>query len=149
MIARGDLAPIELRRIKVADMGGGAMIHRQIEHLVEVAVVESAIPAHRDCVAAHDTGCGRGIEGVGQSFHILFVVATLHQKFKKSADRHVGDRIEMVELDTMTSPEFFSKLRLDRLLLGREKRSYRIAYEIQRQPAVWLAVTELVEEPKR
>ncbi len=149
MVARGDLAPIELRRIKVADMSGRAMVHRQIEHLVEVAVVQRAIPAHGDRVAAHDTGRGSRIEGVGQSFHILFVVAALHQKFKKPADRHIGDRIEMVELDTMASPEFFSKLRLDRLLLGREKRAYRIAHEIQRQPAARLSVAELVEESER
>ena len=46
MVARRDLAVIELSRIKVADMGGRAMVHRQIEHLVKVAVVEGTIPAH-------------------------------------------------------------------------------------------------------
>ena len=46
MVARRDLAVIELIRIKVADMGGCTMAHRQIEHLVEVAVVEGAIPTH-------------------------------------------------------------------------------------------------------
>ncbi len=133
MVARCDLALIELRRIKVADMSGRAMIHRQIEHLVEVAVVEGAVPAHRDRVAAHDAGRGSGIEGVGQSLHILLVVAALQEKLKKPADRHVGDRIEMVELDAMASPEFFSKLRFDGLLLGREKGSDRIADEVQRR----------------
>ena len=111
------------------------MIHRQIEHLIEVAVVEGAIPTHGDRVAAHDPGRGSGIEGVGQSFHVLLVVAALQEKLEKPADRHIGDRIEMVELDAMASPEFFSKLRFDRLLLGREKGAYRIADEIQRQPA--------------
>ena len=46
MVARRDLAVIELSRIKVADMGWRTMVYRQIKHLVEVAVVEGAIPAH-------------------------------------------------------------------------------------------------------
>ena len=55
----------------------------------------------------------------------------------------------MVELNAIAGPEFFSKLRFDRRLLGREKGSDRIADEIQRQPAARLAVTELIEEVKR
>ena len=51
MVARRDLALIELNRIKVSDMGWRTMVHRQIEHLVEVAVVEGAVPTHGDCVA--------------------------------------------------------------------------------------------------
>src|SRR5206468_11144840 len=77
MVARRDLALIELNRIKVADMGGHTMVHRQIEHLVEVAVVEGTIPTHRDRVAAHDAGRCSGVEGIGQSLHILLVVAAL------------------------------------------------------------------------
>ena len=146
MVARCDLALIELHQIKVADMSGGAMIHRQIEHLVEVAVVEGTIPTHGDCVAAHDTGRGSGVEGVGQSLHILFVVAALQEKLKKPADRHVGDRIKVVELDAMTSPEFFSKLRFDRLLPGREEGSYRIADQVQGKTTIGTAIPECIQE---
>ena len=149
MVARRDLSLIELNRIEVPDMGGRAMVHRQIEHLVEVAVVESPVPAHRDCVTAHHAGCGSGVEGVGQSLHIWLVVAALQEKLKKSADRHIGDCIEMVELDSMPSPQFFTKLRFDGLLLGGEKGSYRIADEIQGQPAVRLAIAESIEKAKR
>ena len=148
MVARCDLALIELNRIEVADMGGRAMVHWQIEHLVEIAVVQGAVPAYGDCVAAHDACRGSGIEGVGQSLHVLIVVAALQEKLKKSADWHVGDRIEAVELDAMADPEFFSKLCFDRLLLGREKSSNRIADEIQRQSTARLAVAEPIEEAK-
>ena len=149
MVARGDPASVELRWIEVANMSRYPMTHRQIEHLVEVAVVEGAIPAHGDRVAAHDTGRGSGIESAGQSFHILFVVAALQEKFEIPADRHVGDRIEMVEFDAMASPEFLSKLHFNRFLLGREKGSHGITHEIQRQPAARLAVAELIEKAKR
>lgn len=130
MVTRRDLTLIETNSIEVADMSGRTMIHRQIEHLVEVAIVNGAIPAYGDRIAAHDTSRGSGIEGVGQSFHVLLVIAALEEKLKKPADRHVGDRIEMVELDTMASQEFFSKLCFNGLLPGREKSSYRIAHEI-------------------
>ena len=146
MVARRDLALIELNWIKVADISGGTMVDRQIEHLVEVAVVEGAIPAHGDRVAAHDAVRGSGVEGVSQSFHILLVVAALQEKLKKSADRHVGDRIEMIELDVMASPEFFSKLRFDGLLLRREKGSYRIADQVQGEAAIGTAIPECIQE---
>ena len=45
MVAYRDLSLIQLHRVEVADMGWRAMVHRQIQHLVEVAVIESAIPA--------------------------------------------------------------------------------------------------------
>ncbi len=149
MVACRDLPPIELNRIEVADMGGRTIVHRQAEHLVEVTVVEGAVPTHGDGVAAHDASGGSGIEGVGQSLHILIVVAALQEKLKKSADRHVGDRVEAIELDAMARSEFFSKLRFDGLLLGREKGSDRITDEIQRQSTAGPSIAELVEEAKR
>src|SRR5256885_445336 len=130
VVARRDPAVMELPQIKVANMGRRTMAHRQIEHLVEVAVVEGAIPTHRDRIAAHDASRGSGVKGVGQPLHVLLVVAALQKKLEKSADRHVGDGIEMVELDAMASPEFFSKLRFGRLLVGREKGSCRIAHQV-------------------
>src|SRR5678809_81487 len=46
VVARRDLAVIELCRIKVPDMSWRTMAHRQVEHLVEVAVVERAVPTN-------------------------------------------------------------------------------------------------------
>ena len=46
MVTGGDLAVIELSRVKVTNMSGSPVRYRQIEHLVEVTVVEDAIPAH-------------------------------------------------------------------------------------------------------
>jgi hypothetical protein len=46
MVARRDPSMMELHRIKLTDMARRTMAHRQIEHLVEVAVVEGPIPTH-------------------------------------------------------------------------------------------------------
>ena len=145
MVTRRDLAVIELSRIEVADMGRRTMVHRQIEHLVEVTVVERAVPTHGDRVATHDAGRGNGVEGVGQSLHILLVVAALQEKLEKSADRHVGDRIEAVELDAMARQEFLSKLCFDRFLPGREKGSDRIAAQVQGEAAIGTAIPECIQ----
>jgi hypothetical protein len=47
MIAGNDLTMLELSRIEVSDVAWGAMVDRKVEHLVEVAIVQSAIPANR------------------------------------------------------------------------------------------------------
>ena len=145
MVAGCDLALMESIQIKVTDMSGRTMAHRQIEHLVEVAVVERAVPTYRDCISAHDAGRGSGIEGVGQSLHILLIVAALQEKLKKPTDRHVGDRIEVIELDAMASAEFFAKLRFDGFLLGGEKGSDWIADQVQDEAAIGTAIPESIQ----
>jgi hypothetical protein len=52
----------------------------------------------------------------------------------------------MVELDAMASPEFFSELRCDGLLLGREKGSYWIADQVQGEAAIGMAIPEFIQE---
>jgi len=149
MVVRDNLTLRELNRVEVADISGRALAHRQIQHLVEVAIVESSIPADRDGVAAHHAGGGSRIEGVGQSLHILLVIAALHEKLKKPADRHVGDRIEVVERNAVPGQEFFPELRFDGLLLGWEKGACRIVDEIEREPTARLSVAEPIEQPQR
>ena len=56
MVACHDLAMMELRRVEVSDMRRCFMVDREFEHLVEVAVVESAVPSDGQCVPAHDAG---------------------------------------------------------------------------------------------
>jgi hypothetical protein len=51
----------------------------------------------------------------------------------------------MVELDAVAGPEFFPKLRFDRLLLGRKKGPYRIADQIQSETAAGTAVSKCIQ----
>ena len=47
---------------------------RQAQLLIEVAVVDSPVPAHRDCVTAHHALCCRWVEGVDQQLHGITLV---------------------------------------------------------------------------
>jgi hypothetical protein len=46
----------------------------------------------------------------------------------------------------MASPEFFSKLRFNGLLLGREKGSYWIADQVQGEAGIGMAIPEFIQE---
>ena len=70
---------------------------RQLEHLVEVAVVERAVPADRQRVPAHEAGDGRRVEALRQELHVAGQVAALDQPLEEPVDRHVGERDEPVE----------------------------------------------------
>ena len=50
------------------------MPERQAELLIEVAVVDSPVPAHRDCVTAHHALCCCWVEGVHQQLHSINLV---------------------------------------------------------------------------
>ena len=62
MVARDDLAVMELSGIEVADVRRRSVINRKFEHLVEVTVVEFAVPSDGQRVTAHDAGGCRPAE---------------------------------------------------------------------------------------
>src|SRR5215210_5538029 len=113
MVARHNATLMQLRGIEVSDVRGKAIGDRHVEHLIEVAIIQSAVPAHRQRVPAHDAGRSRGIERVRQPLHVPFIVAALDKKFEKAAYRHVGNGVEAVEFDAMTRTEFLPELRFN------------------------------------
>ena len=44
----------------------------QVEHLIEVAIVDGAIPADADRVSAHEVLCRMGVEVVCEQAHVRF-----------------------------------------------------------------------------
>jgi len=146
MVVGDDLAMLELSRVEVSDMGRHAMVNRKVEHLVEVAIVQSAIPANREGRAAHHTGGSSGVERIDQPRHVLVVVPTLDEKLQEPADRHVGNRVESVEFDAVTGAEFLLELGFNGLLLRRQECSHRIVNKIQDKAAVRLSVAESIQE---
>ena len=89
-----------------------------------------------------------GLKAIGQSLHILPRSCRSQEKLKKSADRHVGDRIELVELDTMASPEFFRNCASDRLCLGGRKAPTGLQTSSRREAAIGTAIPEFIQELK-
>ena len=108
MLVEHDVAIFQYGQIEVVEVVLARYF--QVEHLVEVAVVEEAVPADGDGVAAHDAADGAGIEGVEQALHVVFVLAVVEQKIEKPADRHVGDGVKAVELHIVLAFELALEL---------------------------------------
>jgi len=49
--------------VKILDMIRDAAVYRQIEHLVEVAIVQTSVPSYRKGGPAHETSYGLNVEG--------------------------------------------------------------------------------------
>src|SRR5258708_4809488 len=68
------LQPVEPVEIEVANVAPGGRLDGDLQHLVEVAVVEPPVPADREGIAAHDAARRRRIEGSHQPFHIMLEI---------------------------------------------------------------------------
>src|SRR5438309_10507811 len=97
MIGRDNAPGMQLRGIEVTDMAGQRLSEWQLQHLIEVAIIQGAIPAYGQSVAAHDAGGCNGIKGVSQPRHIPFIIAASDQEIEKAANRHIRERIEVIK----------------------------------------------------
>ncbi len=87
------------RRCTVASkmVCGAPRFHTQVDHLIEVAVVQPPVPTHRQRGAAHQAVDGGRVERVDQLLHVGLQVPGVDQELQVAADRHVGDGVEPVE----------------------------------------------------
>src|SRR5437867_11223331 len=86
-------------------MARQAAIHGQVEHLVEVTIVERAVPPDAHQPPAHPALDRPGIEFLYEQLHVALVRALLQQVLEEPADRHVGERQELVEGDAEARAE--------------------------------------------
>ena len=117
----------------------------QLEHLVEVAVEERAIPADGERVPAHHPGDGRGVEGLHQALHVALEIARALEPLQVAADGHVRDRVQRVEAHALTTQELTPPLGLHARLWWRQERARRIGDQHQAQPRIAITVAERVE----
>src|SRR5678815_3945312 len=120
MIAGDDGPPLQVGQIEIADVTWRARANGKIEHLIEIAVIERAVPANRQRVAAHHAGGGGRIERLSQPLHVPLIVSALDEELQKAADRHVRDRVEMIEFNAVFGAQFLAELRFDGVLFGRQ-----------------------------
>src|SRR5262249_13438771 len=92
-----DRALLERGPVEITNVTGRGRFHRQLEHLIEVAVVKGAVPTDRQGVSAHDAPCRRRIECSDQTREISLEIVRFDQPLEKAADGHVGNGIERVE----------------------------------------------------
>ena len=71
VIAYRDLTPGEPLEVKFANVGWRAVVNLQAEHLVEVAIVQSAVPADGKCVTAHNVKDSGWVERRSKVRHVV------------------------------------------------------------------------------
>ena len=102
---------------------------RQIEHLVEVAVIEVAAPVDRDEAAAHHAVEVVVAMGLAQQAHVAVELALRDQGRAEPLDRHVGKREQAVEFDSEFAAELAPVVGFERLLRRRQRRALRVVDE--------------------
>ena len=116
MLVEHDLPVAQRGHVKIVEVAGVLGFYFQVQHLVEVAIVQVAIPAYGNGIAAHEPFDGGRVEGLHQALHVGLVIAGVQQVFQKAADGEVGDAIELVENHSVTVGEFLFELLLERFL---------------------------------
>jgi len=86
MIAYRDLTMGEPLEVKLANVGRRAVVNYQIKHLVEVAIVQSAVPADGKCVTAHDVGDSGGVERRSKDSHVVIKIVAADKIIEIAAD---------------------------------------------------------------
>ena len=119
--------------------------HRQIEHLVEIAVVDGTFPADTYKIAAHDLLEGGGIEASFQQFHIAIIFAAQFEMGGIAGDRHVGQTKKAIEDDAELFAENPLIILFQLCLRRRQVRPYGIVDQIKNQVGVRLTITDFVE----
>ena len=101
------------------DAARSASAQRQVQHLVEIAVVDVALPVHRDQVPAHHRRQVlvpvRGLEQV----HVGLELPLGQQLAAEPLDRHVGQSQQMIERDPVADRQFVFIRRFQIGLIGR------------------------------
>src|SRR6478672_13352399 len=84
--------------------GSVAPLHTEL--LVEIAIIDFAAPADAEGVAAHEARNRRGIKCLDQQMHVSVQFSAVPEPGGESADGHVGDRVEAVEIDIEMAFQF-------------------------------------------
>ena len=98
MLVEHDMPLLESKLVETTDVllfPGG--FDFEVEHLVEIAVVEVAVPAYRQRIAAHESLYGSGIKSINERLHVIVVVVAFQKIIEETTDGHVGDGVEVVE----------------------------------------------------
>jgi hypothetical protein len=110
-----------------------SVVHREPDGQVEVAVIEGAIPANADLVAAHQAFHSLGIERFSEELEIVLFLTLSIELPPKSSQGHIGDREEVGKRNVKTLTQLAAVILFKGRLGRRKKRSSRIIDKIQGQ----------------
>ena len=92
---------IHLLRSYLPEKAWWIMVQSHAQHLVEVTVVEFALPIDTQSGSAHEPfDCGR-IKMVSQQLEVSFPLPLLPQVLGKATNRLIGERVKVMENDSV------------------------------------------------
>ena len=146
-----DRAPLERREVEPRDVRRRTSPDAELEHLVEVAVVEPPVPADREGVAAHHAARGGRVERAAPAAPCSSRgCPSSMQPLEEAADRHVGDacRARRSGCRAARSSSRFHSASSDAWLPGR-KAPTGLVTRTRRRPDLPVAVADRVEPLQR
>src|SRR4051812_5516178 len=124
------------------------VFERQIQHLVEITIVDIAPPIDGDEISAHHV-LEIGVEmSLAQQIDVAIELALGDKDRAEALNRHVCKRIEPVERDAVTLAEHALVIGLQRLLRRRQRWPLWIIDKIEYKPGFGVAITQFVEASK-
>src|SRR5260370_34772092 len=133
MIARHNLAVVDLFRVNIPQKESLAVLPLHIELLIKIAIVNLTTPADADGIAAHKTANGRRIKRFNEELHIFVELVVMPQINSEAPDREIRDRVKVIEDNSEMRRQFAFVIGLQFRLWRWQKRPHRIVNEMQRQ----------------
>src|SRR5262249_52913724 len=122
------------------------VFERQIEHLIKTAVENIPPPIDRNQVSAHHVvEIGIEVRALQQS-EVAIELAVGNKDRAETLDRHVGERIELVENNAVALVEHAFVVVFERLLRRRQRRSLGIVDEIEHEPGLRAPIAQPVQD---
>mmetsp|Transcript_20873 Transcript_20873/g.70069 ORF Transcript_20873/g.70069 Transcript_20873/m.70069 type:complete len:226 (+) Transcript_20873:160-837(+) len=125
---------------------GALPLGRELQSVVEVAVVDTSVICHVDHGTAHDGVHISRVEGGHQQVHVRLELPGLPELVREALDGHVGHAEERVEPHAKVRSQLGLVLGLERALVGRKEGAARVVHEVQaRGPGLPAPVAQGVE----
>src|SRR5207249_7974180 len=138
-----DGAPLERLAIEVSNVRRA--VELDVEHLVEIAVVEPSVPSDRQDGPAHQAAHRRWIERRDETLHVALQIPGVDQPLEVAADRHVRQAVQRVEDDAVEAAQLAFPFRFQRSLRRREERADRIGHEHEAQARPAVSISNVVQ----
>lgn len=147
MVRDGDpvIRKTEIRQIFYVNPIPSRRLEGQIQHLIEIAVIEPSLPIDADEGSTHNLFDVLGPKGILQGLEIRVELPGGTQGAAKTLNRHVRERVKIVEDDAITLAQFPFVVVLQLLLRGRQKRTGRVVNQIQYQIRAFSSIPQIVE----
>ncbi len=144
MLVERNRAVIELLEIKIVDMRGWGS-HLDIQHLIEIAIVDITVPTYRQRIAAHQAVDRGGVEGVYEFLHVFGVIARIQQILEEPADGHIGHSVQIIEIDAVAAFELALKLGFEHRLTGGQEGARGVIHQVEYESAAFEAVAYCIQ----